>query len=87
MCTEKIAQSDERSYGFDIGGWLGVFDSLQLVFSRLDTFWCKCEAQVGDFLVAEKTFIKVYLEVMGVQPLLNLFQNFDVILVRVRVDE
>jgi hypothetical protein len=57
VCSEKIAQSDERSNGFDISGWFGVFDSLQLVFSWLDTFWHKCEAQVRDFFVAEKTFI------------------------------
>jgi hypothetical protein len=69
VCSEKIAQSDERSNSFDIGGWFGVFDSLQLVFSWFDTFWRKCEAQVRDFLVSEKTFIEVDFEIMGMQSL------------------
>ncbi len=85
MCPEEIAQTDERSNSFDIGGWLSVFDSLQFVFSWFDTFWRECETQVRDFLVAEKAFVEVDLQVMGMQSLQNLFQNYDMIFVCVCV--
>ena len=70
MCVRKKLHNPtkDRMVLTSVGG-LASLIAFNLFFSRLDTFWRKCEAQVRDFFVAEKTFIEVDFEVMGVQSL------------------
>jgi hypothetical protein len=56
---EEIAQPDKGPDCLDIGGWFSVLDSLELVFSGFDTFQCKRESKVGNFLVSKYAFLQV----------------------------
>ncbi len=66
MRPEEIAQAYEWSDRLDIGGWFGVLDRLEFIFSRFDPIWSESEAQVRDLFVAEYAFLQVNFEVIFV---------------------
>ena len=78
MGPEEVAEAQPLSYLPGAGGWQGLGNTGQFIFTWSDSFRCELESQVGHLRAAKDALVQVHFDPVSCQSSQHLVQKVQV---------